>query len=286
MFAVVDSAGNDVRSDCYSDCNGRLASTCDEASTSEFAECLPHVEISLVAVQLPTRAFGTLTTAAKQGLAKFTDLGIDSGVDVPSSCMCGEDSHYLSCTMCHCNANGQCESGRCLPPAPFPNYLMRARLQGSDNVPLDVPITLERRVFAMEIAQQPIDSVAKEVFAGEIEVKASSCSGELISSVGAMVSVSLDSSYPRGLLSGTFPVRLDAGSALFTDLVISKGGEDYKLTVSWLGNTVIDDKQTASFYMAPALHSILLITSPSDDEDAIETAGQVFRLQPKVNVSA
>ena len=282
MFAILDSEGNDLKSDCYSDCNGRLTSTCGEESTSELAECLPYVEVSLVAAQLPTRVFGTRRTAAKKGLATFTDLGIDSGVDSTSSCMCGEESHYRSCTMCHCDAYRQCQPGRCLPPAPFPNYLLRASLQGSGNLPLDVPVTLERRVFALEIAQQPIDSVAKEVFAGEIEVKASSCSGEIISSVGAMISVSLDSSYPPGLLSGTFPVRLDAGSALFTDLRISKGGADYKLILSWLGINAIDDKQTASFYVAPALHSILLTSSPSN---VIETAGQAFRFQPKVKSS-
>ena len=162
VFAVLDIGGNVVRSDCYSDCNGRLTSTCSETSTSNLTECAPKVEVSLVGIKLPTRVFGTLTSAARQGLATFTDLGIDSGVDSPSGCMCGVASHFASCTMCHCDALGQCQPGRCLPPPPFPNYLLRASLQGSNNLPIEVPIILVQKVRSMVIVQQPEDSVARE----------------------------------------------------------------------------------------------------------------------------
>lgn len=278
VFAILDIGGNIVQSDCYSDCNGRLTNTCSETSSSNLTECAPRVQVSLVGTQLPTRVFGTLTSAARQGLATFTDLGIDSGVDLPSGCMCGEASRIASCTMCHCDANRQCQPGRCLPPPPFPRYRLRASLQGSNSMPIEVPITLVPKVASMVIVQQPQDSVARENFVHEVEVKASDCAGEIISSVGAMVTVSLDK-HPPGILSGTFPVRMVAGIAVFTDLSIFDGGMDYKLKISWLGLGIIEDKLTASFNMAPPIYNILLISSPSD---RIATAGVVFNIQPQV----
>jgi hypothetical protein len=278
VFAILDIGGNFVRSDCYSDCNGRLTSTCSETSASILSECAPKVEVSVVGLKLPTRVFGTLTSAARQGLATFTDLGIDSGVDLPSGCMCGEASRFASCTMCHCDVDGQCQPGRCLPPPPFPNYLLRASLQGSNNLPIEVPITLVQKVRSMVIVQQPEDSVAKEIFVNEVQVGASNCAGELITTVGAMVTVSLNN-HPPGILFGTFPVRMVAGVAIFTDLSILDDGKDYQLKLSWLGFGEVEDILTTSFYIAPPLYNMLLISSPSD---RIATAGVVFKNQPQV----
>jgi hypothetical protein len=278
VFAVLDIGGNIVRSDCYSNCNGRLTGTCSETSTSNLTECAPKVEVSLVGIKLPTRVFGKLTSAARQGLATFTDLGIDSGVDSPSGCMCGEASRLASCTMCHCDALGQCQPGRCLPPPPFPNYLLRASLQGSNNLPIEVPITLVQKVQSMVIVQQPEDSVARETFVNEVEVKASDCAGKIITSVGAMVTVSLNN-HPQAILFGTFPVRMVAGAAIFTDLSIFDGGKDYQLKFSWLGFGKIEDVLTTLFYVAPALSDMLLVSSPTD---RIANAGVVFQNQPQV----
>ena len=108
--------------------------------------------------------------------------------------------------------------------------------------------------------------------------KASDCAGEIITSVGAMVTVSLDN-HPPGILFGTFPVRMVAGAAIFTDLSIFDGGKDYQLKFSWLGSGEIEDVLTTLFYMAPALSNLLLVSSPTD---RIATAGVVFQNQPQV----
>ena len=171
---VLDVGDNQLRSDCYDDCGGILNDTCSATKSNDKPECAPVVTAELVGAKPPTTFDGTLTSVASAGVARFTDLRIDSGALQASECMCPPVG---LCAMCHCNADGVCEQGVCNLPPPFPQYNIRVRLVGAPDTFVDVPVTLQRRVSNIIIEAQPTLAVAREPFQSDIIVKVVNCLG-------------------------------------------------------------------------------------------------------------
>lgn len=141
-------------------------------------------------------------------MATFTDLAIDSGIDKESDGMCPS---YKGSLMCHCDANRNCTPDVCNPPAPFPNFRIQINLVGFVSLPLEVPVRLRRRVSKMLISQQPMSSVAKEVFSNDIKVTVLDCIGEVVTAATASINIAIKDNagyFEPGILSGTFPVAV------------------------------------------------------------------------------
>jgi len=173
---VLDAGDNQLRSDCFDECGGILTESCSATEANNKPECAPMVTAELVGVKAPTTFGGTLTSVASAGVARFTDLRIDSGALQGSACMCPQVD---LCAMCYCNAEGMCEQGVCNLPPPFPDYNIRVRLVGAPSTFIDVPVTLQRRVSNIVIEEQPTVAVAGESFQSDVVVKVVDCTGSI-----------------------------------------------------------------------------------------------------------
>jgi hypothetical protein len=245
--AVLDEQGNVLSSDCYGDCAGQLTTQCTATSHTKRAECTVRLRASIQGTGASAQLRGSPIALAVNGMATFTDLAIDSGIDKESDCMCPS---YKGCLMCHCDANRNCTPNVCNPPAPFPNFRIQINLVGFVSLPLEVPVRLRRRVSKMLISQQPMSSVAKEVFSNDIKVTVLDCIGEVVTAATASINIAIKDNagyFEPGILSGTFPVAVVFGVATFTDLSIHSGGQGYSLVISFQGNVVVSDIQTAAF---------------------------------------
>jgi len=282
VAAVRDLGGNVLSSDCYGDCGGRLTDHCGIVSTSvDIPECALRVRVSLFGASDPTRLLGTLTAASKQGLATFTDLSIDSGGATAHSNMCPSVG---GCSLCHRDADNKCPPGECNLPPPYPDYRIQMSLEGYPGVPLQVSVLIQRRASNIFIVEQPADSVALELFANDISVKAVDCSGELLASSSALIVISIHDNAgvtAPGVLSGTISVPLHGGLAVFTDLSIQSSGKGYSLRVSYSGTGDVNSVFSASFDIVPAVTSLQLLASPSQGDPRAK-AGKPFQVQPQV----
>ena len=193
---------------------------------------------------------GTRSAITKGGVVTFTDLAIDSG-------------------------------GDCYPPPPFPDYVLEMSLQGVNGLPVDVHVSLERRVLELQVVEQPALSVATESFSNEIVVRAVNCLGDLVPLAPSTISIAIKDnkgSREPGVLSGTLSVPLIVGEAVFTDLSIQAEGNGYTLTIIWRGNALVSDTFTTSFEIQPAVQSLELLVAPT----GTVRAGEVFVSQPQV----
>ena len=203
VVGVVDAGGNLVKTDCYSACPG-LAPQCSAESVytdkvrRNVSACLPRVSAMLLGAS-SARLLGTSSVGSVQGLAAFTDLAIDSGANLPSTCMCPQ---LLKCRMCHCDLFNRCPAGECNLPGPFPDYVISMGLEGVPGAAtLNLPVRLERRAAVMIITRQPELAVANEPFFWDIEVQATSCdAGSLLKSATDTVSISISDNGNGGVI--------------------------------------------------------------------------------------
>ena len=246
---VLDQGRNIVFSDCYNDCGGQLTEQCELISNDTPDTCAPIVIVDLVGADSAMLS-GTRSAITKGGVVTFTDLAIDSG-------------------------------GDCYPPPPFPDYVLEMSLQGVNGLPVDVHVSLERRVLELQVVEQPALSVATESFSNEIVVRAVNCLGELVPLAPSTISIAIKDnkgSREPGVLSGTLSVPLIVGEAVFTDLSIQAEGNGYTLTIIWRGNALVSDTFTTSFEIQPAVQSLELLVAPT----GTVRAGEVFVSQPQV----
>jgi Ca2+-binding EF-hand superfamily protein len=249
VLFVRDAGGNIVYSDCYNDCAETIGEQCALVSSDTPDSCASAVEVSLVAANDAT-LFGTTTVIARGGVVVFTDLGIDSG-------------------------------GDCYPPAPYPNYMIQMSLVGIDDLPIDVPVKLERRVSKLIFVDQPKLSVALETFSTDVVVQVVNCVSDVVPTATGSISIGIrDDAGERepGVLTGSTRLRVERGQVTFSDLSIQSEGVGYTLIISYHSLAVVPDVLSALFNIEPAVVSIQLLISPTG---AVK-AGDPFASQPSV----
>ena len=268
MVDILDAQGNLVISDCYSDCNGLLLSTC----SPNITDCSLQARVSIANLGQDSRLVGMSQVSSVQGQVTFNGLAIQA--------------NWVSGDSCNCSASkvcAACSSPQCAMPEPWPTFQLSISLLAVASATITTPATLKRRIQSLDLVNQPQAMPAQESIATPLEIQAFQCDGVLATLSTSQVQVSIGSRGQDsfGQLSGTLVTRLSQGVALFTDLQFDQVGT-YTLSFTLLSSVssgYTPSVLSQAFVVSNAVVQLVIVSTPGPS-----TAGLPFKIQPRIKL--